>query len=237
MSLLPPALVLAAALAAGAVNAAENVAAQAAAAAVSVSEIHNPRGHGGWVSDMANLLPDDVEARLNDRLAAVHRDLGVEIAVAVVADLAGDPQQAAAELLERWDIGKAGADDGLLVLLVGQGPRLAVATGKGLDGRLPAGWLASVRGEVVDPALRGGASARGLEAGLAAIDARLRSHPGAASAGAGVTTGSDRPPWRTVARAVMIAGVFAAVVLVRRGYQARRRRRAGVGGGDAGAGR
>jgi uncharacterized protein len=146
-------------------------------AAVTVESVPNPRAAGSWVSDMANLLPVATERRIDERLDALNRDLGVEIAVVTVSDIDSTPKDFANRLFAHWGIGKARADNGLLVLLVVDQRRLEMETGYGLEPILPDGWLGGMQAEVMVPAFRAGDFPAGLEAGLARIDQRLRQRP------------------------------------------------------------
>lgn len=150
-----------------------------AAAPVAVADVVNPRAHhDGWVSDMAQVLPDDQEAALEGQLAALHRDLGVEIAVVTVGDVdAPTPRDFSTELFNAWGIGDVDANNGFLVLLVLDQRRIEMETGYGLEGVLTDGWLGRVRTERMVPAFKAGDYGTGLVRGVRAIDERLRANP------------------------------------------------------------
>ncbi len=158
-------------------------------AALGVEGVPNPRPAGSWVSDTANLLPPATEARIDHRLDAVERDLGVEIALVTVTGIDLPPKEFATRLFERWRIGKAGADNGLLVLLVLDQRRLEMETGYGLEPIVPDGWLSAMQAEAMVPAFRAGDYATGLESGLARLDERLRANAAEARSGRGGPTG------------------------------------------------
>ncbi len=192
-------------------------------AALTVEQVPNPRPSGSWVSDQADILPTESERRMDQRLSALERDLGVEIAVATVRDIDREPKDFATRLFAHWGIGKAGADNGLLVLLVADRRRLEMETGYGLEAILPDGWLVVMQNEAMLPAFRGGDYAGGIEAGLARIDQRLREHPdeargrAATAAGPRPLLGSDRP--EAVGPAIAGGGVvvvLALLLLIRR---------------------
>lgn len=58
--------------------------ATAFAAPLAPQDIPNPRARGGWVTDLADQLSHDAEARINARIDAMHADLGPEIALVTV---------------------------------------------------------------------------------------------------------------------------------------------------------
>jgi uncharacterized protein len=163
------------------------------AVAMSVTDVPNPRPRGAWVSDSESIIPADAEARINARLEALNRDLGVEIAVVTVSNIGTTPKEFATLLFQHWGVGKRGVDNGLLVLLVRDQRRLEMETGYGLESRLPDGWLGVMQYEVMAPAFRNGDYAAGLEAGIERIDQRLRTAPDQLSADH-LSAGARREP-------------------------------------------
>jgi uncharacterized protein len=148
-----------------------------AARPLRIDEIANPRRHRQWITDAANLLGPDDERRMNARLAALDRDLGVELAVVTVDDVEGSPKDFATALLHHWRIGKSGTDSGVLVLLVRKRRRVEIDTGYGMEASLPDAWLGQMQVEQMVPRFRRNEYAGGLIAALDAIDARLRARP------------------------------------------------------------
>lgn len=177
-------------------------AALAVVLAVSVGAVPNPRTNGGWVTDLADVLSDGEEAAMNSVIAELHTDLGVEIAVVTVPDVAGTPKAFATELFNTWGVGDGDANNGLLVLLVMGERRLEMETGYGLEATLPDGWLGTMQQQAMVPHFKQGEFGAGLIAGLADINARLRRSPEEAAAGA-VAPPPFRPP---AARSKTIVG-------------------------------
>jgi len=145
----------------------------------SVAQVPSPRP-AGWVTDQADVLDAAAEARLDALAEALHRDRGAEVAVVTIDDSPGDPKAFATELFNTWHIGRAGADDGVLVLMVIGKRRLEIETGRGIEAALPAAWLAEMQAVQMVPAFKRKDIGGGLIAGLTAIDARLRGLPGEA---------------------------------------------------------
>lgn len=142
--------------------------------ALSVEEVPNPRAQNGWVTDLGDVLPSDAEARINERIDALHRDLDVEIALVTVDQVDGTPKQFATALFNHWGIGDAQTHNGLLVLMVMGERRLEMETGYGLEPVLPDGWLGSMQQREMVPRFKRGDMAGGLERGLRIVDERLR---------------------------------------------------------------
>jgi uncharacterized protein len=100
-----------------------------------------------------------------------------------VPSVPGTPKEFATGLLNTWGVGAAKANNGLVVLLVTGVRRLEMETGYGLEPLLPDGWLGAMQAERMVPSFKAGDYGGGLEAGLAAIDARLRRTPDEARTG------------------------------------------------------
>jgi uncharacterized protein len=142
--------------------------------AVSVDDVVNPRVHGGWVSDGAHLLAPDKVAQLDDRVAAFHRQLGIECAIVIVADVVGSPKDSATALFHRWGIGSRGVDDGLLLLVVRDRRRVEIETGYGLEASLPDSWLGQMQVREMLPHFRLQDYAGGIAAAVDAMETELR---------------------------------------------------------------
>ena len=157
----------------------------AAALALTPAQVRNPRP-GGWVTDAANVIDDADEAAMNRRIDAMNASLDVEIAVVTVASVdEGTPKQFTTELFNLWGVGDAQTNNGLVILLAVEQRRLEMETGYGLEGPLPDGWLGVMQSQRMVPLFKKGDFGGGLEAGLIAVDSRLRGdHPPPISGGA-----------------------------------------------------
>lgn len=144
------------------------------ALAIAPGEVPNPRGEGGWVADMADIIDPATEARLNALISASEAASGIEIAVVTVEAVSTPtPKDFATELFNLWHIGKVGEDNGLLVLMVVAERRLEMETGYGLEADLTDGWLRSMQQRTMVPAFRNGDYGDGLERGVQACIRRL----------------------------------------------------------------
>lgn len=144
---------------------------------VSVADVPSPRP-SHWVTDQANVLAADIEAKLDAIAEALHGRNGIELAVVTVDDVAGTPKQFATSLFNRWGIGSAQTNNGVLVLLVMKKRRLEVETGRGIEAALPAAWLADMQAREMVPQFKAKRFDRGLVAGVQAIADHLRDAPG-----------------------------------------------------------
>lgn len=173
--------------------------------AATLDSVPNPRAQNLWVADTAGVLDDAVEARIEERLTALHAETDVEVTVVTVDDVPGDPKGFATDLFNRWGVGDANANNGLLVLLVMGQRALEMETGYGLEPVLPDGWLGSMQARTMVPRFKEGDYAGGMEAGIVAIDERIRQKPEEAREGTrgavGVGDGEPRRQTDGVVRA------------------------------------
>jgi uncharacterized protein len=101
--------------------------------------VPNPKAQGrGYVSNPDNIIsPTDV-ARLNRLLTAMEDSTTAQVAVVIVQSIGeANPKDFAHALFNRWGIGQAGKDNGLLVFTVMDQRRTEFETGYGLEGVLP----------------------------------------------------------------------------------------------------
>ncbi len=96
-------------------------------AAWTPAAVPDPRP-GGLVVDPAGVLDPATEAALDARLRALRADRGAEVALVVLDDVVGAPKAFATALFNRWRLGDAARDDGVLVLMVMGQRRLEIET-------------------------------------------------------------------------------------------------------------
>jgi uncharacterized protein len=179
----------------------------------------------GFVTDLADLVPPDVEARITALLEELRAKTGAEIAVVTVATTAPlDDFTYALRLAERWKPGEKAKDTGVVFLVATQDRKVRVLVGYGLEGILPDGLVGEIQDRHVVPAFRAGRYADGIWEGVRALAFRIADAHGA------TLTGAPRPaPVRARPQPVQLPGwalvliliVFAVFVL----YEASRPRR------------
>lgn len=122
------------------------------------------------VTDLAALLPADVEARLEHRLADFEDETTHQIAILTIPTLDGEPIESfALRTVEAWRLGRAEADNGILLLVVAQDRRARIEVGYGLEGVVPDLVAKRVLEEVLFPRLRTGDLAGGIDAAAEAL--------------------------------------------------------------------
>lgn len=166
----------------------------------------------GRVVDDAHLLSPEAEARLVERLAALERDTSDQLVVVTVHDLGGrEIEEYGYRLGRHWGIGRGETDNGVLLIVAPNDRKVRIEVGYGLEPILTDAFSANVIQNEILPAFRVSAFERGIEAGVAALDAQLRLDPAEAEARAAAMA---RPkPRAPVGAAILIGVVFLFVVL------------------------
>jgi uncharacterized membrane protein YgcG len=138
---------------------------QAYAAAVAFPE----RGRSAVV-DAAGVIPEGAEAALEARLVAWNRSTGHQLVVATVPSLEGlEIQDYGVGLLRHWRLGRAGANDGVILLLAPTERQVRIEVGYGLEPVLTDARTSAIIREAIRPSLRAGDAAGALTAGAERI--------------------------------------------------------------------
>lgn len=140
--------------------------------AVAVADVPNPQEtSGAWVVDLASILSPSGEQQLNQLIGELEATNGTEMAIVTVLDTqpSVSPRAFAMELFNRWGLGKAGVDNGLLFLISEGDRRNEIETGYGLKGILPDAKLGQILREQVTPQFKQG----NFEAGILAATQTL----------------------------------------------------------------
>ncbi len=91
-----------------------------------------------YVTNPDGVLTASQQAALDQALSEIWRDTSAEVVVVAVDDIdSDDPDLFATKLFEKWGIGKADNDNGLLILLVRNQHKIVMRTGQGMEGVLP----------------------------------------------------------------------------------------------------
>ena len=149
------------------------------AAALRVEDVPDPRAaRGGWVADLPGLLAPATLDTLDAIASALSSRRGAQLAIAIVPETGGqDPRAFATALFRRWGVGRAHADDGVLILVVSGSRRIEVETGYGVEGILPDGRVGAILDRHVIPRFREADWDAGLIAGARAIADVIASAP------------------------------------------------------------
>jgi uncharacterized protein len=124
----------------------------------------------GRVNDRAGVLSAELRQRLEQRLAAYEQSSGHQFAVLTLKTLDGQPlEEFSIRVVEQWKLGKAGKDDGLLLLVVTGDHKVRIEVGYGLEGAITDALSSRVTRNVLAPAFRKGDYGGGIERALEAL--------------------------------------------------------------------
>lgn len=101
-----------------------------------IDDVPNPKDGtaNGFVSDPDNYITDEDEYELNKVLWRIEEQTTVQVAVVIVKSIEGEvPKTFAVKLFEKWKIGQADKDNGLLILTVVDQRRTEFEVGYGLE--------------------------------------------------------------------------------------------------------
>jgi uncharacterized protein len=133
---------------------------------------------GGRVNDLAGLLSDGFEARLAQRLEGLERDTGAQVVVLTIASLEGDSiEDFSIRAAETWKLGHEGVDNGVLVVIARDERLVRIEVGYGLEGALTDAESGRIIRGLMTPRFRAGDFDGGVDAAVAAIDAKVRGEP------------------------------------------------------------
>lgn len=105
-----------------------------------VDDVPNPKTYDAdnWVSDPDHILDSETKNKINDILQQLEDSLTIEVAVVALNSIGEEePHKFAVTLFNRWGVGKAEDDNGLLILLTRDIRDITFKTGYGLEGVLP----------------------------------------------------------------------------------------------------
>jgi uncharacterized protein len=150
----------------------------------------------GRVVDTAAWLTPDQRSALEERLARIEAQRGSQIAILTVPSTLPEPIEAySIRVVDAWKLGRKGIDDGALILLARNDRTVRIEVGRGLEGVIPDAIAKRIVEEQMIPRFRQGEIAGGLEAAVAALDARLAGEdlppPAASPRRGGQTDGMD----------------------------------------------
>ncbi len=128
----------------------------------------------GYVNDVAGVMTEPERAKLEAFLDQVEKKTGAELGVLVVPTTAPlEPAEYKVRVFERWKLGKAGENNGLLMLVAIEEREVRFETGYGLEGALPDGLQSRIVRETMRPLLREGRMGEAITQGMLASAARI----------------------------------------------------------------
>lgn len=126
-------------------------------------------------NDFSGTLTAAEQADLEAFCVALDRETSVQLCLVVVKDLEGmDVSDYATRLFERWGIGRAQQDDGVLLLMALQERKIRIEPGYGLESVLTDALSRRLIEQEIVPAMRTNGLSAALNAGAVAIASVVR---------------------------------------------------------------
>jgi len=125
----------------------------------------------GLVNDFAGVISADVESQIRGISTAVREQTGAEIAVVTVDSISpyATIEDYGIALADEWNVGSAGEDNGVILIVAVGERRVRIEVGYGLEGAIPDGRAGAILDDYVLPDLRNNDYGAGLLNGVAAI--------------------------------------------------------------------
>jgi uncharacterized protein len=156
-----------------------------------------PPAFQGDVLDEAGVLDPSDEALLVTRIDQLRDEAGIWAAVYLARGLDGESLEQAANLtFRRWELGQAGKDNGLLVMIVPSDRQMRIEVGYGLEGVLTDAFCRQIIEQIYKPAFRDGRFAAGIIQGFQLM-AQEKQGDGAVACESGVQEAAPslEPDW------------------------------------------
>lgn len=122
------------------------------------------------VVDTADALSASTRATLREQALQLQARKGAQLQVLVVPSVGEEGIEAYAQrVFDQWQLGRAGVDDGVLLLVAVQDRRVRIQTGYGLEGTIPDAYAARIIDKAIVPRLREGDLDQGVLDGTAVL--------------------------------------------------------------------
>jgi len=162
----------------------------------------------GYVNDYASMLSPGMVQRLESELAAFEQSDSTQIVVLTMPTLEGEVlEQYSIKVVEKWQIGQKGKDNGALLLVVKDDRKIRIESGRGLEGTLTDLTSGRIIRNEISPEFKRGDFDTGVARGVGAIMATVRGEYSAESRD--IRRGeSGASPIFTFLLFVLVASVF-----------------------------
>ncbi len=164
----------------------------------------------GYVNDFADIIPQDVEQRLENKLSDYEKKTTYEIAVVTVKSLDGlTVEDYSIGLAEKWKVGKADADNGVIFLTAVDDRKTRIEVGNGIEDKLTDIESGRILDKVT-PYYKEGKYGDGVETGVNKITAELTGDQildGIATESAATTDSNDVSPWVILIILLVVFGI------------------------------
>lgn len=130
------------------------------------------------VVDQANILTESQKQEISQRILALHEQGKAQIGVVIVPTTGQeDIFDFAMRIAEKWQLGSAKQDNGLLMAIAVNDHRIQILTGYGLEGVIPDIVASRIIRNQITPYFKQAQYAQGIDAGLVEIERILNMDP------------------------------------------------------------
>lgn len=137
---------------------------------LSISAQNLPDQPGGHVNDLANMLTQAEQQRLETKLRNYRDTTTTVIAIATLNSLQGYPiEETATRLFNEWKIWEGDKDNGVLILIAKQERKMRIEVGYGLEGAIPDVMAGRIVREILTPNFKQRQFYSGLDNATSAI--------------------------------------------------------------------
>lgn len=192
---------------------------------------------GGWVTDLAQLLSPDTEAKLNQIISELEHQTGNELAVVTVPETtpAPSPKAFTTKLFNYWGIDK---NNGVLFLVSKGDRRIEIQTSYGIESVLPDAQVSDIIKKEIIPQFKQGNVEGGILAGTKSLVSQLG---GNLASWENLALDTNNKARSNLQSGYVALGILVIAVLVVPSYWwfssiSRRSGSIDVGGGDSGGG-
>lgn len=131
-----------------------------------------------WVTDTTGTLDAAQKQALEERLIALQKRKGAQVAVLIVQSSAPETiEQYATRVFEKWKLGRKGTDDGVLLVFAMKDRAMHIEVGYGLEGAIPDALASRIIREQIIPRFQAGDFAAGVIAGVTAVETLIDGEP------------------------------------------------------------
>lgn len=132
----------------------------------------------GPVMDEVGILSSSAKAQIQDRLFQIRENNGPQIQVYVTKSLEGEAiEQVAIQIFDKWKLGDAKKDNGILFLIAPNEKKMRLEIGQGLEGDIPDVIAKRIISDVVSPFFKRGEFDFGVAQGVAALGQYINATP------------------------------------------------------------
>jgi uncharacterized protein len=177
---------------------------------VSAATPEPPEVPPNYVVDLAGIIRDDFETRLNAYLEELEKKTGAQVLILTILSLDGESiEDFSIRTVERWKLGQKEKDNGVLLTVAQKDRRYRFEVGYGLEGILPDSLVGSIGRRYLVPYFKKGDYSSGIIAATLAVIDEIARHEGVRITGGAVKA----VPYKTRKRGGPLSSVAGLILL------------------------